>query len=111
MKSKTKGLTIFTLFMAFLISIFGFGFTGAINNNAFADEQAIGIAVINGETYTFDEAIKKANEIGGEVTIEISGKVEYSSNTANINDNLEVINFVGKTVDAQISITRNGSDG
>ena len=111
MNSKTKSLTIFTLFMAFLISIFGFGFTGAINNNAIADEQAIGIAVINGETYTFDEAINKANEVGGEVTIEISGKVEYTASTANLNDALDVINFVGKTVDAQISITRNGSNG
>lgn len=60
---------------------------------------------------TFDAAVAAANAMSGEVTVEIYGKVEYSSTTANLTGAYDKINFVGKTDDTEISITRNGSGG
>ena len=69
-------------------------------------------AKINGVPYfTFDEAIAAANAMTGDVVVEIYAKVEYSSATPNLTGAYDSISFVGKTADAEICITRNGSNG
>ena len=61
---------------------------------------------------TLTEAIAAANKLTDEtVTIEIYGKVEYTDETESLVGSYKTINFVGKTDDAEISITRNGSNG
>ncbi len=57
------------------------------------------------------EAIVAANAMTGDVTVEIYAKVEYNDATASLTGAYDSINFVGKTEDAEISITRNGSNG
>lgn len=60
---------------------------------------------------TFDEAVTAANGMTGDVTVEVYGKVEYASSTPDLTGAYDSISFVGKTTDAEISITRNGSNG
>lgn len=60
---------------------------------------------------SFNAAITTANTTSGEVTIEISGKVEYTNSSPSLGGTPSKIHFVGKTADAEISITRNGQNG
>ena len=70
------------------------------------------VAVINGTGYpTLAEAITAANGMTGDVTVEIYGKAEYTAATADLTGAYDSISFVGKTDDAEISITRDGSNG
>lgn len=79
--------------------------TGSVEPDTYA-------AVIGETPYTtFDEAITAANAMTGDVTVAIYGRVEYSSTTADLTGAYDSISFVGKTDDAEISITRDGSGG
>ena len=70
------------------------------------------VAKIDSTEYaTFDAAITAANGMTGDVTVEIYGKVEYSDTTPNLTKNGGSISFVGKTSDAEIYISRNGTNG
>ena len=70
------------------------------------------VASVNGITYaTFAEALTAANALAGDVTVEIYGKVEYADATASLTGAYDSITFIGMTDDAEISITRNGSNG
>lgn len=61
---------------------------------------------------TLTEAIAAANDMNDKtVTVEIYGKAEYTDKTENLTGKYSTINFVGKTDDAEISITRDGSGG
>lgn len=74
--------------------------------------EATFVAKIGSATYTtFGDAMTAANAMTGDVTVEIYGKVEYTDATANLTGAYDNINFVGKTDDAEISITRDGSNG
>ncbi len=76
-------------------------------------EEVSSVATVNGTGYaSFDTAMTAANDLTAEeVTIELYGKVEYTDATENLVGTYKKINFVGKTEDAEISITRNGSNG
>ena len=74
---------------------------------AFAAEPVV--AKINGNDYTsFDAAVAAANDMTGDVIVEIYGKVDYASTTENLAGAYDSITFVGKTADAEICITRTG---
>ena len=71
------------------------------------------VAVKIGDTVyeTLAEALTAANQMTGDVTIEIYNKVEYTDSTPDLTGAYDSITFVGKTESAEISITRNGSNG
>ena len=77
------------------------------------NEKDGAVASVNGTKYaTLDEAIKAANALTGEVTIEILGKAEYTDASPNLGSSTcTAIHFVGKTADAEFSLLRNGSNG
>lgn len=78
---------------------------------ALAEDTAC-VAKIGDTGYaTLAEAIAAANQLTGDVTVEIYGKAEYTAETADLIGAYDSISFVGKTNDAEISITRNGSNG
>lgn len=107
MISKTKSLTIFTLLMALFIT-FSLGLLNVMNKNVHAD-NAIVVAKIGDNTYeSIDEAISVANTMAGSVEVEIYGKVNYSSTTANLTGEYDSISFVGMSNDAEICISRTG---
>jgi len=60
---------------------------------------------------TLNEALVDANKMTGNVTITILGKVEYSDSSPSLTGAYDKISFVGESEDAEISITRNGSNG
>ena len=60
---------------------------------------------------TLDAAITAANGMSGDVTIEIYGVAEYSATSPSLTGAYDSITFVGKTADAEIRMTRNGSNG
>lgn len=69
-------------------------------------------AKVNGVGYaTFAEALVAANGMTDDVVVEINGKVEYTDATPNLTGAYDSITFIGNTEDAEISITRNGSNG
>ncbi len=70
------------------------------------------VAKVNGTDFaSFNEALTTANGMTGDVTVEIYGKVEYSDASPSLTGAYDTINFVGKTIDAEFSITRNGPNG
>ena len=70
------------------------------------------VAKIDSTEYTtFDDAIKAANGMTGDVTVEIYGKVEYTNSSPKLTGAYDSISFVGKTNVAEISITRSGGGG
>lgn len=89
--------------------------TGCIATaNASSGETETYLAKIGENGYsTLPEAIAAANDITDSevVTIDIYGKTEYTDATESLIGAYTEINFVGKTEDAEISITRNGSNG
>ncbi|MBR3883742.1 MAG: hypothetical protein IKJ31_03180, partial [Bacteroidaceae bacterium] len=69
-------------------------------------------AKIGSVTYaTLDAAISAANGMTGDVTVEVYGKLDYADATAALGGAYNKISFVGKSSDAEISITRNGQNG
>ena len=60
---------------------------------------------------SLDEALTAAGSMSGEVTVEIYGKVEYSSSTPNLAGSYDSITFVGKVAEAEISLTKTGGSG
>lgn len=85
----------------------------ALTTYALVGSDAYSYVAKIGETeYTsFDDAIAAANQMTGDVTVEIYGRAEYTSATADLTGAYDNISFVGKTEDAEISITRDGSNG
>ena len=72
------------------------------------------ITVGAGGTYdhdTLDAAIDAVNGLTGDVTIEVYGMVEYDNDDSGLSGTYNSITFVGKTDDAEIRMTRNGSNG
>ncbi len=78
---------------------------------AFATEADYVAKIGETEYADFDSAITSANEMTGDVTVEIYALVEYTDSTANLTGTYDSINFVGMNSDAGISITRNGNGG
>ncbi len=67
-------------------------------------EDTTSVVTINSKNYaTFDEAIKAANEMTGEVTIEICGKVVTNGFSIN-NPQISKLSFVGKGTNAEICV-------
>jgi len=95
-----KKFLTFVLVLAMVLSVSGVamaeGYVAKIDSTEYA---------------TFDEAITAANGMAGDVTVEIYGKVEYSDTTPNLTKNGGSISFEGKTADAEIYISRNGTNG
>ena len=60
---------------------------------------------------TLDAALTAVKDTTGDVVIEISGVVEYSGSSPSLSNKYSSITFVGKTEDAEIRMTRNGSNG
>ncbi|MBQ8751721.1 MAG: hypothetical protein IJZ13_01290, partial [Clostridia bacterium] len=95
---KTRKLLALLLSLVMAVSL--------MTTAAMAEET---VAKIGENAYTtFDEAITEANKLTGDITVEIYGKVEYASTTENLTGSYDSISFVGKTDDAEISITRAG---
>lgn len=83
-----------------------------LNENGEVVTNSVTVAKIGNTSYeTIDEAITAANAMTGSVTVELYGKVEYTDSTPDLIGSYDKISFVGKTDDAEISITRNGSNG
>ena len=84
---------------------------GALSVSAFA-AGSTGMAKVDGAFYTnLDDAIAVANGMSGDVVVEIYGKLDYSNSTPSLTGSYDSISFVGKDASAEISITRNGSNG
>ena len=68
--------------------------------------ETAGVASINGTTYeTFAEALNVANALTGDVTVEVSGSVEFV-NGMELKGNYSSIKFVGTTDTATITINQ-----
>lgn len=90
--------------------------TVTINDTSLSKDVVYGAtwycAYINNVGYaTLKDAITAANAMTGDVTVEIYGKTEYTADTADLTGAYDSISFVGKTDDAEISITRDSSGG
>lgn len=86
-------------------------YVGEVENGSITITNNVGFSTFTVNAGGFDEAIAEANTKTGDVTVEIYAKVEYTDATESLTGAYDSINFVGKTADAEICITRNGSNG
>ena len=100
---KTKRILSFFLIALMIL--------GTLNIEVFAEMGTVVAKIGNDSFTTLAEAITAANAMSGEVTVEIYGKAEYTAQTSDLTGTYDVINFVGRDEKAEISITRNGSNG
>ena len=97
MKKRFSAFLLAALMVAALLPTAGFADVQELSANSNA---------------TFNTALATANGMSGEVTIKISGKVEYSNESPSLTGAYDKINFVGvEGTNAEISITRNGQNG
>jgi len=99
------------LALAVVVLMAGVVFTTVGVDDVDAAEGQSPVKIGDQEFETLDAAISAANSMKEEVTVEIYGKVDYSSSTPDLVGPYDVISFIGMTEDAEISITRNGSTG
>ena len=86
-------------------------YVGKVVDGSITITNNVGFSTFTVNAGGLNEALADANSMTGDVTVEIYDKVEYTDATPNLTGAYDTINFVGKTADAEISITRNGSNG
>lgn len=86
-------------------------YIGEVKDGSITITNNVGFSTFTVNAGGLNEALANANSTTGDVTVEIYGKVEYTDTTPNLTGSYDKISFVGKTDDAEISLTRNGSGG